>query len=56
MLAKGARKIAKAEAMERFALSKLPRAQRAERDHVTPETVVACPRCGYEFKVGKSLV
>ena len=26
------------------------------RDHVTPETVVACPRCGHEFKVGKSLV
>ena len=57
---KGARKIAKAEAMERFARSKAPRAQRAEggqeRDHVTPETVVACPRCGYEFKVGRSLV
>ena len=57
---KGARKIPKAEAMKRFALSKMPRAQRAEgcpeRDHVTPETVVACPRCGYEFKVGRSLV
>ena len=55
---KGARKIPKAEAMERFALSKMPRAQEGgqERDHVTPETVVACPRCGYEFKVGRSLV
>ena len=28
---------------------------RQERAHVTPETVVACPRCGFEFKVGKSL-
>ncbi len=26
-----------------------------ERARVTPETVVACPRCGFEFKVGKSL-
>ncbi len=28
---------------------------RAERVHVTPETVVECPKCGFEFKVGKSL-
>ena len=28
---------------------------RQERVHVTPESVVACPRCGFEFKVGKSL-
>lgn len=28
---------------------------RQERVHVTPETVVACPACGFEFKVGKSL-
>ena len=28
---------------------------RQERVHVTPETVVACPECGFEFKVGKSL-
>ena len=28
---------------------------RQERAHVTPETVVACQRCGFEFKVGKSL-
>ncbi len=30
-------------------------ADRAEREHVSPETVVVCPQCGYEFKVGKSL-
>ena len=28
---------------------------RQERVHVTPETVVECPKCGFEFKVGKSL-
>ena len=28
---------------------------RAERVHVTPETVATCPKCGFEFKVGKSL-
>ena len=27
----------------------------AEREHVSPDTVVACPRCGYEIRVGKSL-
>ncbi len=26
-----------------------------EREHVSPETVVKCPNCGTEFKVGKSL-
>ena len=26
-----------------------------ERVHAAPESVVACPRCGFEFKVGKSL-
>jgi len=25
------------------------------RAHVSPETVVRCPKCGFEFKVGKSL-
>ena len=30
-------------------------AARQERSHVTPETVVECPKCGFEFKVGKSL-
>ena len=28
---------------------------RQERLHVSPETVVECPKCGFEFKVGKSL-
>ena len=28
---------------------------RQERVHVSSEAVVACPRCGFEFKVGKSL-
>ena len=28
---------------------------RQNRVHVSPETVVACPKCGFEFKVGKSL-
>ena len=27
----------------------------AGRAHVSPESVVRCPRCGFEFKVGKSL-
>ena len=25
------------------------------RAHVSPESVVRCPKCGFEFKVGKSL-
>ncbi len=29
---------------------------KAKREHVTPETLVKCPSCGTEFKVGKSLV
>ena len=28
---------------------------RQERSHVSPEVVVECPKCGFEFKVGKSL-
>lgn len=28
---------------------------KAERVHVTPDTLVECPKCGYEFRVGKSL-
>ena len=27
----------------------------AERRRVTPDTVVECPKCGFEFRVGKSL-
>ena len=26
-----------------------------ERPHVTPDTVVTCPKCGAEFRVGKTL-
>ena len=27
--------------------------QRAERTWVTPDTVVACPKCGFEFRIGR---
>ncbi len=30
-------------------------AERDGRVHVSPDTVVACPRCGFEFRVGKKL-
>ncbi len=33
----------------------MAKARNTKRDHVTPETLVRCPRCGKEFKVGKSL-
>ena len=29
------------------------KANAVERAHVTPDTVVACPRCGFEFRVGR---
>jgi len=49
---RGRRAISREEVEERVG-----RAETAmrERARVTPETVVACPRCGFEFKVGKSL-
>ena len=38
-----------------YARQKRPESARLERVHATPEVVVECPRCGFEFKVGKSL-
>ena len=32
-----------------------PEFRRAERYHVSPDTVVTCPNCGTEFRVGKQL-
>ena len=49
---RGRRAVSRDEVEERVV--RVERA-RQERAHVTPETVVACPRCGFEFKVGKSL-
>ena len=49
---RGRRAVSREEVEERVV--RVERA-RQERAHVTPETVVACPRCGFEFKVGKSL-
>ena len=49
---RGRRAVSREEVEER--VGRVERA-RQERAHVSPETVVACPRCGFEFKVGKSL-
>jgi hypothetical protein len=49
---RGRRKVSRDEVAER--VERVERA-RQERVHVTPETVVACPKCSFEFKVGKSL-
>ena len=49
-------KKAKAKAKSKGVKRQECRSEAPKRDHVTPETVVTCPRCGYEFKVGKSLV
>ena len=49
---RGRRSVGSEEIAER--VGRVERARR-ERVHVTPETVVACPECGFEFKVGKSL-
>ena len=48
----GARSVSREEVEERV---ERVESARVERAHVTPETVVACPKCGFEFKVGKSL-
>ena len=48
---KGRRRVDEEEIAERVV-----RAGRDDaRAHVSPETVVRCPKCGFEFKVGKSL-
>ncbi len=47
---KGKREISREEYDYRMA-----KVRSSRRDHVTPETLVRCPRCGKEFKVGKSL-
>jgi hypothetical protein len=49
---RGRRAVSREEVEERVGRVETARQERA---HVTPETVVACPRCGFEFKVGKSL-
>jgi len=49
---RGKRAVSREEVEERVV-----RVEQARRDrvHVTPDTVVECPKCGFEFKVGKSL-
>ena len=49
---RGRRAISPEEVEERVGRAETARQERAR---VTPESVVACPRCGFEFKVGKSL-
>jgi hypothetical protein len=49
---RGRRAVSREEVEERVGRVETARQERA---HVTPETLVACPRCGFEFKVGKSL-
>ena len=49
---RGRRSVSREEVEERV---ERVEAARQERSHVTPETVVECPKCGFEFKVGKSL-
>jgi len=34
-------------------VKELDRQARRERRHVTPDTMVACPKCGFEFRVGR---
>ena len=50
---RGRRSVSREEVEER--VGRVEQA-RQERVHVTPETVVECPKCGFEFKVGKRLV
>ena len=49
---RGRRAIGRDEVEER--VGRVEQARR-ERVRVSPETVVSCPKCGFEFKVGKSL-
>ena len=49
---RGARRVGRDEVDERV---ERVCAERKGRVHVTPDTVVACPKCGFEFRVGKTL-
>lgn len=49
---RGRRSVSREEVEERVGRVE---AARRERSHVSPEVVVECPKCGFEFKVGKSL-
>ena len=55
----GARRIGDDEIAERVARAECGAEcgadENEEREHVTPDTVVTCPKCGYEFRVGKKL-
>lgn len=50
---RGHRRVEREEVDER--LERARREAADKREHVTPETVVSCPQCGYEFRVGKTL-
>ena len=51
---RGYRRIEREEVDERVERAKREAADK--REHVTPDSVVTCPQCGYEFRVGKTLV
>lgn len=36
-------------------VERMNRRIRDEREHVTPDTLVKCPKCSFEFRVGKTL-
>lgn len=50
---RGHRRIERDEVDERVERAKREAADM--REHVTPDSVVTCPQCGYEFRVGKTL-
>lgn len=49
---RGARRVGRDEVEERVGRVC---GERKDRVHVSPDTVVACPRCGFEFRVGRTL-